>query len=208
MNGFFKVVPQVKEAEPQKPKTFEVKSKYPVRNWPADALRVVGLHPAIVAYKAGPSFYVQVSYENKELVERCRIQLQERLGVELPPIRNVCFRMENGADQWWTSVTQQVLEEIDMMSWPISSKDAVGAVGTALSTSEKKDRLEKLAADTLTAIIEITREQAKRAKDGDFVPMYETPQQASTKLRGQALIYSEVLQDFTAATKIGSKEQF
>lgn len=207
MNSFF-TIPKAPECqEKPKQKTYEMKSKWPTRNWPSDALRVVGLHPAIVAYKVGPTFYLKVEFENKELVERCRIQLQERLGVELPPVRNVCFRMENGADQWWTSVTQPVLEEIDMMSWPMSAKDSVGPVGTALSTSEKKARLEKLAADTLTALTEITREQAARAKAGDFVQMDDTPQQAYAKIRGQAILYSEVLQEFTSATKIGSKEQ-
>lgn len=170
-----KVASPVVVEEPVKPKTVAVKSRWPKNHWPsAEVLRVTGLHPSIMAYKHGPLFIIDVSYENKEIIERCRIQVEDRNGSKLSPNKNVCYVMPDGVEKWWTAVSQELLEEIDMMSWPTCIENMVGPSGVALHDTERKNRIAGVAVAALTALVETSHANAIEAGNGNFIRMSNT----------------------------------
>ena len=162
--------------------------KWPAKHWPKEAKPVDGLHPSMKAFRYGPSFLVQVSYECKEVVERCRAQIEERLGVATAPVRNVCYVMDDGTEQWWCVVVQELLLEMDAMSWPTSAADAVGQTGTQLRIHERRARLTQLVADTLTALEAVIREERELILGGDYIPMTsENPTDVAKIYKAQAV---------------------
>lgn len=172
--------------------------RWPSKPFPKDAKRVEGLHPAMKAYRYGPTYLVQVSYENKETIERCRAQIEERLGVSVAPVRNVCYTMEDGREEWWTVVVQELLTEMDRMSWPESAADAVGQAGTQLKLSERRGLLTKLMVDTMTALEAVLREERQAILDGDYIPMTQEPAESVAKIyKAQAIAVKMAKQDLS-----------
>lgn len=185
-------VPEVKKVEAIPAR------KWPVKHWPVEARPVEGLHPSIKAYRYGPTYLVQVSYECKEVVERCRAQIEDRLGVAVAPVRNVCYKMDDGTEQWWCVVVQELLLEMDAMSWPTSVADMVGPSGTQLKVSERRARLTQLFSDTMTALEAVIREERDLITGGDYIPMTsENPADVAKIYKAQAVAVKTTKQSLT-----------
>ena len=195
MSDDFFMTNKVEPAPPSKTKTVEIGTRrWPKRQWPASEVQqVVGLHPSIVCWKHGPHYLMQVAYENKEVVEQCRFQLEER-GIPVAPAKNVCYSMPDGKEVWWLSLGQQLLEEVDRMSWPTCVADMVGPAGTPIHTTDRKDRLAKLAMEVLQALVVTTKEQSKHALEGTYIPMSNTdPVKLSRIYKGQSISFADMV---------------
>ena len=208
MSDDFFMTNKVEPVAPSKVKTVEIgKRKWPKRPWPAaEVQQVVGLHPSIVAWKHGPHFLLQVAYENKEVVERCRFQLEEQ-GIPVSPAKNVCYVMPDGKEVWWLSLGQQLLEEVDRMSWPTCLDDMVGPAGSPIHTTARKERLAKLAMEVLQALAVTTKEQSKAALDGNYIPMSSVdPVKLSRIYKGQSISFADMVHQLTETLETEPEE--